>query len=38
MGEWRGVYRVLVERSEGRDHWEDLGEGGRITSRWTLGR
>jgi hypothetical protein len=21
-----------------RDHWEDLGVGGRITSRWTLGR
>jgi hypothetical protein len=20
-----------------RDHWEDLGVGGRITSRWTLG-
>jgi hypothetical protein len=22
----------------GRDHWEDLGVGGRITLRWTLGR
>jgi hypothetical protein len=21
-----------------RDHWEDLGVGGRITIRWTLGR
>jgi hypothetical protein len=21
-----------------RDHWEDLGLGGRITLRWTLGR
>jgi hypothetical protein len=21
-----------------RDHWEDLGVGGRITLRWTLGR
>jgi hypothetical protein len=35
MGEGRSVYRVL---DEGRDHWEDLGEGGRITLRWTLGR
>jgi hypothetical protein len=23
---------------KGRDHWEDLGVGGRITLRWTLGR
>jgi len=29
-GEGRGT--------EGRDHWEDLGVGGRITLRWTLGR
>jgi hypothetical protein len=21
-----------------RDHWEDLGVGGKITSRWTVGR
>jgi hypothetical protein len=21
-----------------RDHWEDLGVGGRITLRWTIGR
>jgi hypothetical protein len=36
MGEGRGVYRVLVGRREGGDHWEDLD--GRITLRWTLGR
>jgi hypothetical protein len=24
--------------SKARDHWEDLGVGGRITLRWTLGR
>jgi hypothetical protein len=30
-GFWFGV-------SKGRDHWEDLGVGGRITLRWTLGR
>jgi hypothetical protein len=23
---------------KGRDHWEDLGVGGRITLSWTLGR
>jgi hypothetical protein len=23
---------------KGRDHWEDLGVGGRITLRWILGR
>jgi hypothetical protein len=30
MGKGRGP--------KGRDHWEDLGVGGRITLRWTLGR
>jgi hypothetical protein len=38
MGEGTGVYRVLVGRPEGRDHWEDLGVGRRITLRWSLGR
>jgi hypothetical protein len=23
---------------KGRDHWQDLGVGGKITLRWTLGR
>jgi hypothetical protein len=23
---------------KGRDHWKDLGVGGKITLRWTLGR
>jgi hypothetical protein len=30
-GFWLGGPKV-------RDHWEDLGVGGRITLRWTLGR
>jgi hypothetical protein len=38
MGEGRGVFRVLVGRLERRDHWKDLGVGGRILLRWTLGR
>jgi hypothetical protein len=38
MGEQRGVYRILVGRPEGKNHWEDLGVGGSITLRWTLGR
>jgi hypothetical protein len=38
MEEGRGVYRVLIGRPKGRDHWEDLGVGGRIALRWTLGR
>jgi len=38
MGEGRGVYRVLVGRPKAKDHWEDLGIGGRIILKWTLGR
>jgi hypothetical protein len=37
-GEERIIYRVLVGRPEGKRHWEDLGVGGRITLRRTLGR
>jgi hypothetical protein len=29
-GSWLGVLK-------GRDHWEDLGVGGKITFSWTLG-
>jgi hypothetical protein len=35
MGKERGVYRLGSPKI--RDHWEDLGVGGRITSSWTLG-
>jgi hypothetical protein len=38
MGEGGGVYRVLVGRSEGKRPLGNLGVGGRITLRWTLGR
>jgi hypothetical protein len=30
MGEGRGVYRVLVGKREGRDHWGDPGVDGKI--------
>jgi hypothetical protein len=34
MGEGRGAYRVLVGRPKGKNHWEDLGVGGKITLKW----
>ena len=34
MGERRGVYRVLVGKSEGRDHLRDPRVDGRIILRW----
>jgi hypothetical protein len=30
--------RFSLGGPKGRDHWEDLGIGGRITLRWTSGR
>jgi hypothetical protein len=30
-GFWLGCPKI-------RDHWDDIGVGGRITLRWTLGR
>jgi hypothetical protein len=34
-----GVFKgCWLGRPKVRDHWEDLGVGGRITLRWTLGR
>jgi len=41
MGEERGVYRVLVGKPEGKNHWGDLGiDGwilGCISRRWDVG-
>ena len=34
MGEERDVYRVLVGKPEGRDHWGDLGVDGWIILGW----
>jgi len=34
MGEEREVYRVLVGKPEGRNHWGDLGLDGRIILEW----
>jgi hypothetical protein len=36
MGESRGAYRVLVGKSEGRNHLEDPGVNGRIILKWIL--
>jgi len=34
----RGVYRVLVGKPEGKDHFEDTGVYGRIILRWMFRR
>ena len=34
MGKERGVYRVLVGKLEGRNHWGDLGIDGWIILGW----
>ena len=34
MGEWRGIYRVLVGKSEGKSHLGDPGIDGRIILRY----
>ena len=42
MGEQRGLYRILLGKSEGRNHWGDLGVDGwiifeQIFRRWDVG-
>ena len=34
MGEGRVVHRVLMEKPEGKSHWEDPDVDGRIILRW----
>jgi hypothetical protein len=34
MGEARGVYRVLVGKPEGKNHWGDPDVDGRIILKW----
>jgi len=36
MGERRGLYKVLLERTDGRNHLEDLVIDGRIILKWVL--
>jgi hypothetical protein len=38
MGDGRNVYRVLVGKPQGKNHLEDQGVGGRMGSKWILGR
>jgi hypothetical protein len=38
MGEGSNPYRVLMGKSEGKNHLKDQGVDGRIGSQWTLGR
>jgi hypothetical protein len=38
MVEGRVVHRILVEGPKLRDHWQDLGVGGKIIVSWILGR
>jgi hypothetical protein len=40
LGEWRGEVFTgcWLGGLKGRDHWEDIGIGGKITLRWILGR
>ena len=38
MGEERGVYRVLLRKPGGKDHWGDLGVDGWIILGWICRR
>ena len=36
MGERKGIYRILVGKLEGRDHFGDPGVNGRMTLSWVF--
>jgi hypothetical protein len=38
MGEKRNADRILVEKPEGKDHWEDQNIGGWTIIKWILER
>ena len=38
MGEGRGVWKVLVGKTEGKSHWRDPGVNGRIILSWIFGK
>jgi hypothetical protein len=38
MGEKKNKYRILWERQEDRDHWEDKDVGGWTILKWILER
>jgi hypothetical protein len=38
MGKVRNVHKILVGKPEGKRPSEDLGEDGRITLEWMLGK
>ena len=38
MEERRGVYKILVGKTEGKKHWGDQDVDGRITLRWIFGK
>jgi hypothetical protein len=37
-GEKRNAYRILVGKSEGKNHWEDQDVGGWTVLKWILER
>jgi hypothetical protein len=36
VGDGRGAYRVLVEKPDGKNHFQDLGLDGRVMLKWTF--
>jgi len=38
IGDWKGVYRVLVGKPEGKEHLEDPAVDGKIILKWIFRR